>query len=101
MIHYTCDLCGKALLVDEEVRYEVNIEVKAAFDSDDPNDTLHIDFHDEMSELIDLMEGIDSEGIEKEVYKIFRFDLCTGCRSQYMKDPLFRKSFGRLGFSEN
>ena len=54
-----------------------------------------------MSELIDLMEGIDSEGIEKEVYKIFRFDLCTGCRSQYMKDPLFRKSFGRLGFSEN
>ena len=101
MIHYTCDLCGKALLIEEEVRYEVNIEIKAAFDSEEATTALHIDLQDEMSELIDLMEDIDSNEIENEVYKVFRFDLCNDCRRAYMKDPLFRKSFGRLGFSEN
>ena len=28
----TCDMCGKPLLVDEPARYEVRIEVYAAYD---------------------------------------------------------------------
>src|SRR5262249_35933129 len=32
MNHLTCDLCGKDFEAEEEVRYEVRIEVKAAYD---------------------------------------------------------------------
>jgi hypothetical protein len=32
MNHSTCDGCGGELLTDSEVRYEVRIEVKAAYD---------------------------------------------------------------------
>lgn len=101
-IHYTCDLCCKAISVDKEVRYEVNIEVKAAFDPHDSVDTdLEYDLHDEMNELIDLMEELEGEDVEGGVYKVFRFDLCNECRKRYMKDPLLRRSARRLGFSEN
>lgn len=99
-IHYTCDLCSKSINIDREVRYEVNIEIKAAFEAHDCDDA-PCDLHDEMSELIDLMEELDSEDIEGGVYKIFRYDLCNDCRKRYMKDPFFRKSLRKLGFSEN
>ena len=32
----TCDLCGQGLLLDSAVRYEVKIEVKAAYDNRPP-----------------------------------------------------------------
>ena len=30
MVHYTCDMCGKPLLPDEDIRYVVKIEVHTA-----------------------------------------------------------------------
>ena len=104
-IHYTCDLCRNAISGEKDVRYEVNIEVKAAFEAHPAccgaDLDLDYDLHDEMNELIDLMEELDGDDVEGGVYKVFRFDLCNECRKKYMKDPLFRRSMRRMGFSEN
>jgi hypothetical protein len=32
MIHYTCDLCKRAIDPQEDLRYVVKIEISAAFD---------------------------------------------------------------------
>lgn len=102
-IHYTCDLCGNSIHVEHEVRYEVNIEVKAAFEvTESSGHDFSGNLQDEMNELLDMMEDMDREDVENGVYKSFRFDLCNECRKRYLKDPLLRAPFlRRLGFSEN
>ena len=108
MVHYTCDMCGKPLLPDEDIRYVVKIEVYTACDA--------MEMDDDMDEEIEEMEEEDAgegdacdacdaadpaEMLENGEYKAFRFDLCTKCHEKYLQDPLFLKLWNRTRFSEN
>lgn len=102
MVHYTCDMCGKPLLPEEDIRYVVKIEVYTACDA--------MEMDDEMDEEIGLGEEEDEGEDDKDdpagmlgtgEYKTFRFDLCTKCHEKYLQDPLFLKSWNRTRFSEN
>ena len=102
MIHFTCDLCGKTLLADEDTRYVVKIEVYAAYDPMEiGEEDLREDHNDEIEELLDEMEDMDAEQIEDGVYKTFRFDLCPVCHEAYLKDPLGHGSRLRARFEHN
>ena len=102
MVHYTCDMCGKPLLVDEDTRYVVKIEVFAAYDVMElSEDDLEHDHLEEISDLVEEMEGMDPEELEEGVYKAFRYDLCPSCQKLYLRDPLSRKANPRIGLSEN
>ncbi len=102
MIHFTCDMCGKPLLADEDVRYVVKVEAYAAYDPMEvTEDQLDEDPLSEMSEIIEQMEEMDPEELEDQVYKSFRFDLCPACHRRYLRDPLFRYRPLRLDFHDN
>jgi hypothetical protein len=93
MHHLTCDLCGRPLFRDAEVRYEVRIEVKAAYDP------LHVasadlerDYRKEIQEVLRRLEGLSSRAAQDQVYRAFDFDLCLVCQRQYVHEPLPRRT---------
>ena len=85
----SCDRCGKSLLVDEEVRYLLRLEIVAAWDPPElmPAD-LEKDFDAEIRRLVRSMEGRDGRELEEEVAAVRRFDLCPPCRAAVLEDPL-------------
>lgn len=102
MLHYSCDLCGKELLIEEELRYVAKIEVFAAYDPLEITDEdLDQDHMEEISELIDNMSEVDASELEDQVFKSFRFDLCPDCHKKFLKDPLNREAVRTVDFSKN
>ncbi|MDN3510329.1 MAG: hypothetical protein QY310_02030 [Candidatus Jettenia sp. CY-1] len=102
MVHYTCDMCGKPLLAEEDTRYVVKIEVYTACDAIDMDE----DIDEEIMEIEETVEGRDNiadavDMLENGEYKTFRFDLCAKCHKKYLQDPLFLKSWRQTRFSEN
>jgi hypothetical protein len=89
MAGFCCDLCGKPLLVDEDVRYIVRIEVFAAYD---PMELTSCDIEQdhlrEIRELTERMAAMDPKELEDQVYQRMTFDLCPVCRKTYVKEPL-------------
>ena len=85
----TCDICGKVLLADEDVRYIARIEVFAAYD---PLELTAADVAEdrrgEIEELLKRLEGADERELQDQVYRQFVFDLCPGCQRKYLSDPL-------------
>lgn len=101
MIHYSCDICGKPLHADKDVRYVVKIEVYGVYEEDDFEEDV---FEDELDEFEDHDDEVDDEEIEEledAEYKTFRFDLCSECHNKYLQNPLFIKSGRKPRFSEN
>jgi hypothetical protein len=105
MIRYSCDMCGRSLVPDEDERYVVKIEVYAACDSMDADcedEEFINDFEDDDDDESDEeIDNIDSGEIENIEYKTFRYDLCCKCHSRYLQDPLSINSIRRGRFSEN
>ncbi len=102
MIHFTCDMCGKTLLADEDTRYVVKVEVYAAYDPMElTSEDLEEDRTDEIQDLLGEMADTDAEDLEDQVYKTFRFDLCPECHAAYLKDPLGRTTRMRARFGQN
>lgn len=99
MVHYTCDMCGKSLLAEEDIRYVVKIEVYAACDADMDIDEDLLDMEEDEEEMDEMEDA--SETLEDDEYKTFRFDLCSKCHKKYLHDPLFLKSWHQVRFSEN
>jgi hypothetical protein len=89
MDHMTCDLCGKPLLATEPVRYEVRIQVYAAYDPLEITlDDLTQDHRAQIRALLRDLEDRDPQEVEDGVYKEMRFDLCMACQKQYVRSPL-------------
>ena len=89
MNHQTCDLCGQELLARNEVRYEVKIEVKAAYDPlEVTEEDLAQDLRAEIAKVLRQLEGISEEEAQNEVYRQFQFDLCAACQKKYLKELL-------------
>jgi hypothetical protein len=82
-------LCGQELLKDSEVRYEVRIEVKAAYDPLNITDTdLAKDFRQEIAKVLQQLEGLSLAEAQDQVYRLFEFDLCPACQRAYIRNPL-------------
>jgi hypothetical protein len=102
MVHYTCDLCGKELLMEEDARYVVKVEVYPVYDQmDEEEEALEEDHLTSLNENLSQEGQAAPDGGEQDDYRCFRFDLCPVCRRRYLEDPLFRKVLRRMGFSAN
>ncbi len=105
MIRYSCDMCGRSLVPEEDERYVVKIEVYAACDSMDADcedEEFINDFdEDDEDENEEEIDNVDADEIESIEYKTFRYDLCSKCHSRYLQDPLSINSIRRGRFSEN
>jgi hypothetical protein len=89
MHHLVCDICGKALLVDEDVRYQARIQVFAAYDPLELTEAdLARDHQAEMRALLDQLAAMDPQDVEDSVYKDMHFDLCMACQREYIRRPL-------------
>ena len=89
MAQFCCDMCGKPLLVDEDVRYILKVEVYAAYDPMElTDDDLKASRLKEIRELVKRMEHMDPKELEDQVYKKLTFDLCPACRKKYLSRPL-------------
>ena len=102
MIHYSCDLCKRPLDPEDDLRYVVKLEVYAACDPMELDDTA--DDRDNLQEIHEILEQIDDAAdprIGDDVYQQLRFDLCPECRKKFLKNPLGRKSSEQFDFSKN
>lgn len=85
----SCDACGKSLLIEEDIRYEVRIDVRAAYDPlEITPDDLNRDLDAERRRLLEQMKGLSSEEAMDQVHRAFKFDLCPPCQRRYVKRPL-------------
>ena len=91
MEHLTCDRCGRGLLLDAPVRYEVRIEVKSAYDPLELTDEDLKKASQSLKEAVDAVRGLSAEEAMDEVYREFRFDLCRTCQKQFIQAPLGRR----------
>ena len=100
MIRFTCDLCKREIDPVGDLRYVVKIEIYASLDPM----TLEEDDRDHLQEIQDILErseDLDSDQIGDDVYQQLRFDLCPECRRKFLKNPLGRENAKILNFSEN
>ncbi|ASV76262.1 hypothetical protein THTE_3661 [Thermogutta terrifontis] len=100
MIRYVCDLCRREIDPDRDIRYQVKIEVRAAFEpvnDDEPDDRDHLE---EIQEILESLNQLGEEAFET-AEKVLRFDLCAECRKKFLRDPLGRETSKILGFSKN
>lgn len=100
MIHYTCDLCQRAIDPRTELRYVVRMEVYAAADDGAEESLDEQDAFVELQEVLQRAEQGETDAEADEVYQHLRFDLCPECRKQVMANPL-RMHALQLDFSEN
>jgi hypothetical protein len=101
MIRYVCDVCGRNLDPQDDLRYVVKMEVYAVFDpstTEDENDRDHLQ---EVQDVLERMEDVESEQVGEDVYQTLRFDLCPECRRKFVKNPLARETAKLCDFSEN
>lgn len=102
MIRYSCDLCGRSLDAQNDLRYVVRMEVYAAFDpvaSDGEEDDR--DHLQEVQDILERMEDAASDQMGEDVYQQLRFDLCPECRRKFLKNPLGREVAKLCDFSNN
>jgi hypothetical protein len=89
MKHATCDLCEKPLSANSEVRYELRMEIKAAYDPlvlDDED--LQKDHQIEIARVLRQLEGLTTLEAQNEVHQVFDFDLCRACQRRFLQNPL-------------
>lgn len=102
MLHITCDLCGKEMMLGEDQRYVVKMEVYAAHD---PAKITEADLDDDhleaVGELLRELEDSGDSAVLEPVTRHFRYDLCPACQKKYVRDPLGREAAQKFDFSEN
>ena len=87
----TCDRCGKTLLLDEDVRYTVRIEVTAAYDPMElTREDLARDHRREIEGLIENLARRDPAEVEESVYVLREYQVCPACRRAFLGNPLGR-----------
>lgn len=100
MIHFSCDVCKRALDSDD-LRYVVKMEVYAAID---PTADERDDDRDHLAEIQDILQRTadsNDPNISDDVYEHLRFDLCPECRKKFVKNPLGREGSKQFDFSKN
>ena len=101
MIHHSCDRCKRSIEPDEELRYSVSIKIEVTIDSSEYESDDERDHLVELNEILDRLDDADREEISQSAYQLRRFDLCSDCHREYLKNPLALDASAKLGFSEN
>jgi hypothetical protein len=103
MLHVTCDLCGKEIVVGEDHRYVVKMEVFAGHDPVEITDAdLDDDHMEAVSEILRQGEGEYADpNSTAPAYKKFRYDLCPECHKRFVRNPLSKETVQKFDFSEN
>jgi hypothetical protein len=101
MLHYTCDCCKRTLHPERDLRYVVRVEVYAALETMDDDGEDERDHLQEIQDILERLDDAEDAEIGDDVYHQVRYDLCSECRSRYVKNPLGRFALQGLGFSEN
>ena len=102
MIHYSCDRCQRLIETEDEVRYVVRLEVEAKLgenvfaEQDDDRDHLL-----EIHEILDRQEDELESLAEDEVYARKRYDLCSSCYVEFLRNPMGREVTKPVDFSQN
>ncbi len=85
---YQCDGCGVSI-VRKALRYQVSIDVRAAYD------TLEVSLWDlvrdhrgELEALVGALDETDATHLEEQVYKKMVLDLCPECQRKFVQSPL-------------
>ena len=78
-----CSRCGKEFPPGSPA-YVVNVRVFADFDGVllDPEEEIDR----QLNEVLDHIQELDPEELEKEVYEEFNLLLCKRCRDQFVKE---------------
>jgi ribosomal protein L37AE/L43A len=85
---FRCDGCG-AELTKGQLRYNVKIEVKAAYDELEIGlADLVRDHRAELNSLIHELNKAEAKEVEETVYKSFSLHLCPSCQRGYLSNPL-------------
>lgn len=99
MIHFSCDRCERRINSEEEFRYVVRIEARAALDvahdGEDEGD------RDDLMELHELIESADERCNEDAPFHQLRYDLCPECYSKFMQNPVGVDVSRQFNFSQN
>ena len=91
----TCDMCGKSLLVDEDVRYVAELVVHAAYDPMElTSQDLQRDIRAEIAETLARIEERDAAELAEEIIATRRMDLCPPCRRKLLEGPFASASGG-------
>jgi hypothetical protein len=101
MIHYTCDCCKRPLDPEHETRYIVRLEVYAALDPVEEDNSDDRDHLQEIQDILESLDEVEETSFEDNVYHHARFDLCDKCRQRFVKNPLGRGVSHKLNFSQN
>ena len=103
MIHYSCDRCKRSIDPQEEIRYVIRLDVRAAmevpeiFDDEDDRDYLM-----EAHELLERVDDGIGDLVSEDVCLQRRFDLCPSCYRKFIKNPMGRDVPAELNyFSKN
>ena len=102
MICYSCDRCKRKINSQEEFRYIVRMEVRAAldlgpgYDSEADRDPLM-----ELHEILEAAEDAESDLIDDDVYQQLRYDLCPECYRKLMRNPVGHEPSVEFNFSKN
>jgi hypothetical protein len=100
MIHHSCDRCHRLIDSDNEIRYVLSVEIKAAIEPGYELTTTG----EHLEELGDLLEQLgerDCNEIRDAVYQSHRYDLCSNCRREYLENPLAIDRQVEFGCSNN
>lgn len=100
MVLISCDLCGKEILPELSQYYVLRMEVTAKGNSELTEDDLSQDNLEAVSQLLQALEDDGTTYHEAPPRQVMKFDLCPGCRTKFVKDPLNRESMS-LDFSSN
>ncbi|MEE8143735.1 MAG: hypothetical protein V3T77_11585 [Planctomycetota bacterium] len=84
-----CDRCGEGLLVEENVRYIMKLNIHAAYDPlEITAEDLQRDLQKEMEETLGKMQGLSEEELRRQVHFQASYDLCVSCQRSILADPL-------------
>ena len=84
-----CNMCGKTLMLDEETRYIVHINVYCAADPMEISQAdLDRDLRGEIAKLLEAAAELDEKELMDSVHREFKFHLCPRCQRAYLKNPL-------------
>lgn len=106
---FSCDVCGKTLRPDLDPRFVWKVEGGPVAAEDEPtvleDDEADLDAVDGVDELLlEREERTESDGDTAEMLPVCvrrTFDVCGGCYSKLVNDPLGRESRKARPFSRN
>lgn len=101
MIHYSCDRCQRLIETEDEIRYVVRLEIEAKLGD---NVFADEDDQDHLLEIHEILERQDDERdalVDDEVYSRKRFDLCSRCYKEYLRNPMGKETTKSIDFSQN